>query len=336
MATREVILTATDFSPAGNAAVAYAGWLARARNAKLYILHVFHQPILFGHYLTDLEVPGGIDPAEMAEVGDVLAKRTNEMAAALRADGVDAEARIVEGRPSLEIGRAAEALGATLIVMGTLGRGRLGQFFLGSTVANVIRRAPCPVLSAPAAVLENPKVSERDLTTTRILVGTDFSRAADAALQVALEMATGTNARIDLVHVIDKPSLTVAADPLLGAHPAVLRSVLEMTDKMQHRLDGDVWEIREHGLAGDGHLLEGDPAEEIVRFAGENDIDLIVLGSVGRGAWSGMLLGSVADAVLRSAPVPVVTCGPHQPDAARRRGHHVVVQVPGTKAAGAS
>jgi nucleotide-binding universal stress UspA family protein len=115
-----------------------------------------------------------------------------------------------------------------------------------------------------------------------ILVATDFSDSADAALGVAIQYARGFRARMHLVHVFAAGEVDVTrllADAAARAGPDILVSV-----------------------AGTG----GDPAEEILRYASRQPIDLIVVGTHGRTGVSRILLGSVAERVVRGARCPVL------------------------------
>lgn len=115
-----------------------------------------------------------------------------------------------------------------------------------------------------------------------ILVATDFSDSADAALDVAIQYAWSFRARLHLVHVFAAGELDVTqllADAAARAEPEVSVSVA--------------------GTAGD-------PAQEILRYASRQPVDLIVVGTHGRTGVSRLLLGSVAERVVRGAGCPVL------------------------------
>ena len=124
------------------------------------------------------------------------------------------------------------------------------------------------------------------VTVREILVATDFSEAAEAALRVAHAYAVAFHARLHVLHVSwpDAHGLTSLFAEIrarLGtAVPVVIAS---------HR---------------------GNEADEIVRYAAQHGIDLIVLGTHGRTGFSRALLGSVAERVARTAPCPVLTVPP--------------------------
>lgn len=145
------ILAPTDFSKAGDDAVDYATRLAKRFDAHLVLLHVFDLPALVGTYHPQLRIPGGVDAEEFRSMGDTAALKVEARAEKARAVGVDVEARIVEGTPVIEINKAAKALNADLIIMGTHGRRGLDRWIIGSVAAAVMRHAPCPLITVPPA-----------------------------------------------------------------------------------------------------------------------------------------------------------------------------------------
>ncbi|HEX5069268.1 MAG TPA: universal stress protein [Vicinamibacterales bacterium] len=139
----------------------------------------------------------------------------------------------------------------------------------------------------------------------RILVPTDFSEPAHAALRLATTFAQEFGSRLYLLHVIPEP-YTFPYGPELSTVP--------MTDILAQAEEG----AREHldKLAASTALppdrlvtraLIGTPVDQVLALAAEEDIDLIVLGTHGRGMVGHLLLGSVAERVVRRSPVPVLT-----------------------------
>ena len=132
----------------------------------------------------------------------------------------------------------------------------------------------------------------------RILLATDFSEASRAALQLATALARDANAALLICHVTP-PEFVYGADEMDAvAVPFENPGVRQLLD--QTRPD-DPQVVYEH------HLLVGNPAEEIVRFAEDQQVDLIVIGSHGRTGAKRLVMGSVAEAVVRKAACPVLT-----------------------------
>lgn len=132
-----------------------------------------------------------------------------------------------------------------------------------------------------------------------ILVAVDGSKESDLALDAAIDLALGSNARLTLLHVSPRApgSLGVTA-----AGAAVAAELPEYHEKVLHEAVDKV----PKNLPITTLLLDGHPAQTIVKAAREHDHDLIVIGSRGRGRASAAILGSVSHEVLHEAEVPVL------------------------------
>jgi universal stress protein A len=143
-------------------------------------------------------------------------------------------------------------------------------------------------------------------TANRILVPTDFSETADAALAYAKELATTLGASLHLVHVFADPYAVAAGAPdVYSAIPADARerALEEVRERLLERLDANE-EVR---FRGSRFVVRGMVAPHIVEYARNQDIDLIVMGTHGRRGVAHLLLGSVAEHVVRTAGCPVLT-----------------------------
>ena len=137
---------------------------------------------------------------------------------------------------------------------------------------------------------------------TNILVPIDFSTTADQALEYAIALAAKLGARIHLVHVIGMPSFGI---PDLGV--AVTNTMIEsLVRDGQAALDRIVAQRRGEATFGEVSLRTGDARGMILEAANDVGADLIVIGTHGRSGVARVLLGSVAEAVVRTAPCPVV------------------------------
>lgn len=144
------------------------------------------------------------------------------------------------------------------------------------------------------------------MSIQRILIPTDFSAPSREATEYGLELAKDVGADVLLFHAIQMPVFHVAA---LGGYVAP-PSVFE--ENAQLGLQMWVDETLHPELNIDRHYEFGHPVTQITRFAEENDVELIVMGTHGRGMAAHMLLGSVAERLVRSAPCPVLTVHPGQ------------------------
>lgn len=148
----------------------------------------------------------------------------------------------------------------------------------------------------------------------RILVATDFSNCALQAKNTAHELCAGFGAELHLLHVIHNLAIEVPESGMEMAFPGFLENIggrrKELRQIALQSLNAEVaasWH-EQHVVVLDTRL--GKPFVEIVRYAEENDIDLIVVGTHGRTGLEHMLLGSVAENVVRKAPCPVLTVHP--------------------------
>lgn len=137
-----------------------------------------------------------------------------------------------------------------------------------------------------------------------ILIPTDFSEASDSALTYGRTLARTLNARLHVLHVVDDAALFTGIEGYALDVAAVLGSMVDDAEKrILTCLSEKDW--REPKTITD--VRTGGPAVEIAKYAKEADIDLIVMGSHGRGFVSGLLTGRVAEKVVRIAPCPVLT-----------------------------
>jgi len=143
------------------------------------------------------------------------------------------------------------------------------------------------------------------LSIKSVLVPTDFSDASATALTYGMGVADAFGASLHLVHVMeDLLAHAWAAEVYVAAAPN-LREEIERESRQ--RLDSMLPEADRERLRAEIALLSGNPFLEIIRYAKAHDIDLIVMGTHGRGPIAHMLLGSVAEKVVRKSPCPVLT-----------------------------
>jgi nucleotide-binding universal stress UspA family protein len=203
-------------------------------------------------------------------------------------DPASAAVQFRHGLPHEEIARCAREQAADLIVMGTHGRRGVAHVLLGSVAEKVVRIAPCPVLTIR---------QRRPDRTANVLVATDFSVAAEGALEYGRTVAHLFGARLHLLHVVDNYFLRpVASDThaLVTSARSQLAAQLTADDRSTLQAIESI-ETSDH------------PADAIVDYARNADIDLIVMGTHGRPAFDRLFLGSVAERVVRTAPCDVLT-----------------------------
>jgi nucleotide-binding universal stress UspA family protein len=140
---------------------------------------------------------------------------------------------------------------------------------------------------------------------TRILVPTDFSAPSNAALTLAKRMAAMSGASLHLLHVLDDSMTTAAAAVGVHAPTAELRE--KWLEGARTLLSTQLTPEEQASFRSTEVVMFGTPARTIVEHAKESGIDLIVMGTHGRGGVEHVLIGSVAERVVRSAVCPVLT-----------------------------
>jgi nucleotide-binding universal stress UspA family protein len=144
----------------------------------------------------------------------------------------------------------------------------------------------------------------------KILFPTDFSHTGDAALEMASSLARDLRATLFIVHVEEPPTAYGGGNMYYGA----LDPGIDELKRMLHDI-----KPADQQVPCEHHLIAGHPAGTIVQFADSQDVDLIVMGTHGRGGLSRLLMGSVAEAVVRRAPCPVLTYKQPQEKTAKAR-----------------
>jgi nucleotide-binding universal stress UspA family protein len=201
-----------------------------------------------------------------------------------------------EGRAYKEICEAARQLKAALIVLSTHGYTGLKHVFLGSTAERVVQHSPCPVL----VVRQRRRQFERGkIRLRKILVPLDFSDWSRIAFECSVRLAREFDAELLLTHVID-PFCFPFGDEYAGVHSARLMEEARasaQTEMNKMTAQANVrYSIR---------IREGSPVTEICNLT-KKDVDLIVIPTHGRTGLGHVLIGSVAERVVRHASCPVL------------------------------
>ncbi|HEV2948349.1 MAG TPA: universal stress protein [Gemmataceae bacterium] len=139
----------------------------------------------------------------------------------------------------------------------------------------------------------------------RILIPTDFSKFSQIALTYASAFAEKFSAELYLLHVIQ--DLAVFIPDMITVAPPPAPTVEQMTRAVQDAFDRLIKDNRLERFQIHRDVREGTPFYEIVRYAKDQNIDLIIMGTHGHTGLTHMLLGSVTEKVVRKAPCPVLT-----------------------------
>jgi nucleotide-binding universal stress UspA family protein len=223
---------------------------------------------------------------------------------------------LLEGSVAGAINRHAVATEVDVIVMTTHGRGPMARFWLGSVADSLIRQTSIPVLFV------QPQETEAELTQesvfTRVLIPLDGSQLAEQILEPAMALATAMRAEVTLLRVVEQ--LTPASyDPnsnrISGLRPSGLTQLQEVDrqewSRAEEYLDQLAARLRSEALSVQTRVISHlRPATAILDDASSNGADLIALATHGRGGLKRLLVGSVADKVVRGTTTPVLVYRP--------------------------
>jgi len=312
----EKILVPTDFSETAARAVNHAALLARTFDAKLTLLHVIEEGALMGWLpaISPGDMPTEFMPPQdevykfLEEYADTKLEETAQGDFVCQAPGCET-VRVTGEAASVETAKYAKQNDFDLIVIGTHGRTGVSEWFFGSTTERLMRMAPCPLLTIGPGTDQNPTEEVFD----HILFPFDLSEASRHALRYACALADKYSARLELLHVVEYRNLPESYT-VQGSD--IFKEVTDLEQKVLDHMEKEVNALYKgtHKLNAQFVVLEGKPFEQIVEFAGENKVKLIVIGNTGAGGMHGHRLGSTAENVMPRAtcPVLIVNSGIHE------------------------
>lgn len=289
----EKILVATDFSESSRSAW-FAGFnLATRCLAKVDVLHVY----TYMEYVFSADHYAVPDERRHRRLEEEMERQYSPRLYSNSKRNVVSSASIPDG-----ILEHAKKEACDLIVVGTHGRRALGRILMGSVTQELIRNSRVPVMVVKA--VKNPE--EHVQNYDRVLIPIDFSNMSMKALDYGIRFANFLKADVHVLHTVDMPAI----NNLKGMYPfpetmiperADLNVDLTLSKTMQ---DKDVignWKVA---------TLFGDPAEEILNYASQNNCGFIVMGTHGRKGLERTLLGSVTAVVASKSEIPVITVSP--------------------------
>src|SRR5437660_12258183 len=143
------------------------------------------------------------------------------------------------------------------------------------------------------------------ITLRRILIPIDFSPHSEQALKYGVALAEKFGAELFLIHAFQ--DVSIYQTEVVSGAPPIMPPVEQLTASARGEMQRLVQEKSLQRFGAHTDIVEGAAVEEIVDYAKEKDIDLIVMGTHGRGWLAHVLMGSVAEKVVRKAPCPVLT-----------------------------
>jgi nucleotide-binding universal stress UspA family protein len=293
------VLFATDFSATSNAALPYAAAICRRFGATLHAAHVLSDASL-------LMMTGGVDYVSMSTIyedaHDEAKGKLEELSAHL--EGIEHRNYVRHGQVWKSLAGIVDENQIDLIVVGTHGRSGFGKLLLGSVAEDILRHAPCPVLTV------GPKVSGRaklpvfpahvrdlapaELELRHVLFATDFSQYALYAAQEAVALAEEFRSHLTLLHVMEDYAELGSRPERMAQNVCRLKALIPSGAALQYAPDS----VLEFGSAADG----------IVKVASSREADMIVLGARASGqGGTTHLPWSTAHHVIAQAHCPVLT-----------------------------
>lgn len=287
------IIAGHELKIGGERAVSSAAELARRSGAALKVIHVI-EPYAYSQRLSHPLTP----PYTLAE----LSNKAREQLSSLTIDknyGLDhVECSVLIGKPFVELIRAQRDWEADLLVVAGTATGE--DYTLGNTAERVARKAMVPTLIAKRPLTGDAK---------RFLVPVDFSPTARKAAGEALTLAESFGAQVRFFHAVVIPELfaTRAGVEKDSAEPEQLAQPEALEDEWQAFL-ADLPGL--HRIRWERHTEKGIAGAMIIREAEKSQADLLIMGTHGMSGLKHMLLGSVAEEVLRHANCPILTLRP--------------------------
>lgn len=286
MSIRSGIVAAVDGSPESMAAVDWAARSAAMRRSRLKLVHVMIPPVVMG--FPEAAIPADYFEWQEEEGRKLLGEARNAVEKTLGDVPIEVSSEMISGSAVATLVDVSKT--AQLLVVGCRGRGALARGLLGSVSSGLVHHAHCPV-----AVIHDEDSATRS-STAPVVVGIDGSPASELATSIAFEEASFRGVELVAVHAWH--------DEKLVEVPTVDWSAVRDAGEeiLSERLAG--WTERYPDVPV-RRVLQADKVACLLLEQSES-AQLLVVGSRGRGGFVGMLLGSVATAVVNTARLPVI------------------------------
>ena len=291
-----------DGSPFAEQALPLAGEIARRAGAILQLALVHHPVPALATALEVPEIEAQLDQEARAREQTYLSTIVERVRKSVN---VPVTGTLLDGPVADALETHLEKTGADLVVITTHGRGPMSRFWLGSVADHLMRRLHVPILLVRAGGATTVPLNLR-----RILITVDGSPFAERAIDAAVGLGTGFKAEYALLMVVEPP-LPIADPSGLMVIPAGANSEAQLRQAATKYLEGLAQRLRKDGLTVTTHPVEATgAAATIIAQADALKADLVSIASHGAGGFERLVVGSVADKVIRGSTHPTLVVRP--------------------------
>lgn len=314
------IMCAIDFSDFTNIILSYGKSLASEFGSTLCLCHILsgtHMVSSLGH--SYIHYPD-IETERIQSAREMLEKMAKEI-------DIECEVIVSSGHVADEINQIVLKNNIDMVIAATHGGSGIKRFLIGSVTDRLVKILKCPLLVLHAKEKHLTSVVEKNIKLKRILVGCDFSQDSSLAFDYALSLAQEFQTQLYLAHVI-KPTqhiempasnyikiqggdytnwaLSEYMESQKKADNEDLKNKKMLFRGLEKQLSSLVPEESRNWCTPITILLEGQPYKELVDYAGQKKIDMIVLGVHGHSLLERFTVGSTTDRVISRASCPVL------------------------------
>ncbi|MBF0258776.1 MAG: universal stress protein [Desulfamplus sp.] len=316
----KTIMCAVDFSNFTDSILSYSVKLCKEFQAKLFLIHVVIDVKTFFKYSDTIFDAEMMQAEQFQNAQKLLEDLTKDLT-------ISHEVFVTQGDPADEISRFALEKKIDMVISATHGNSGIKRFLIGSVTEKLMKTLHCPLLVLHAQKHDFISLAETEIKLKRILVGCDFSSDSKLAFDYGVSLAQEFQAELYLAHVINPSELIeLKASDYIDVNPGDYISwhspnYFEMQRRFKEERRERVNELRSQlekqlyfmlpeecrsWCNPKTVLLDGEPYKELINYAREQQIDMIVLGIHGHTLWEKLMVGSTTDRVIRNSPCPVL------------------------------
>ncbi len=314
------IMCAIDFSDFSTHILAYGKLLAKEYGSKLFLCHIVPESINVSGHLPSYFNYMGIETELIDNAHRELAKMVQDL-------DLECEIMVCSGHPAYQIERLAHEQQIDMVIVATHSTSGIKRFLIGSVTDRLVKVLNCPLLILQGGAQTSVSLFDKTVKLKKILVGCDFSEDSKLAFDYALSLAQEFQIQIHLAHVIRPAEQfrmyndldTNVQETYSGVWDRLMYPGI---DKQQRVKDpgesssiSDYLKIQLMEMVSKESLnwctpvtsiLEGQAYKELINYANQEQIDMIVLGIRGHSFLEQFLVGSTTDRIISQAPCPVL------------------------------